>query len=389
VSTGGSGPASTRLAGFASDLYHCADCGYCVDAVWSERGIDHVCPTITHHLPVASYSGRGYIAAARAWYEGAALDLDVLAERVFTCTGCGNCEQVCPIGLRPSQVGQALREELADRGHAPASVETLRATMRACGNPYGKPPSSRGAWANGHAFARQDATVLYAPGCAAAYGDPAETRAVVALLEAAGERVAWRGDDDRCCGAPLRELGLYDDARRAEQRLAADLPVARVVTSGLECRPIWRGVPGVQTMSFPEWLLGVLESGLLRARPRDYPRVSVFDGCANRRPGADGRADPLREVLARIGVDSVTDGLGAATAVCCGAAGGMPAMATASATRMAEARLEQTPAEVPVVCADPRCLAHLASAAGKGGARLLGLARFVHLHCEVEGIAHE
>jgi len=385
----GTGPAPARLAAFASDLYHCADCSYCVDAVWAERGIDHVCPTISHHQPVPSYSGRGYIAAARAWHEGAALDLDVLADRVFTCTGCGNCEQVCPIGLRPSQVGQALREELAERGHAPASVAALSATMRACGNPYGKPPSSRGAWANGHAFARQDATVLYAPGCAAAYGDPAETRAVVALLEAAGERVAWRGDDDRCCGAPLREVGLLDDAGYAAQRLAADLPAARVVTSGLECRPIWRGVPGVQAMGFPEWLLGALESGRLRVRPRDYPRVSAFDGCANRRPGTDGRPDPLREVLARIGVDSATGDLGAATAVCCGAAGGMPAMAPASATHMAEARLAQAPTDVPVVCADPRCLAHLERAAGEGGVRLLGLAGFIHLHCEVEGIAHE
>ncbi len=385
MSLDGSGPAPARLAGFAADLYHCADCGYCVDAVWAERGIEHVCPTIGHHLPVASYSGRGYIAAARAWHEGAALDLDVLAERVFTCTGCGNCEQVCPIGLRPTQVGQALRAELVERGHAPASVEKLRATMRACGNPYGKPPSSRGAWANGHSFAQQDATVLYAPGCAAAYGNPAETRAAVALLEAAGEKVAWRGDDDRCCGAPLRELGLHDDASHAERRLAVDLPAARVVTSGLECRPAWRAALGGQAMGFPEWLLEALDSGRLRVTARDHSRVFAFDGCANRRPGAEGRPDPLREVLARLGVDSVNEGLGAATAVCCGAAGGMPAMTPASAARMAGARLAVVPVEVPVVCADPRCLAHLAASVGAGGPRLLGLAEFVATHCAVEG----
>ena len=387
MSTGGSGSAPARLAAFAADLYHCADCGYCVDAVWAERGLEHVCPTIAHHLPVASYSGRGYIAAARAWHEGAALDLDVLAQRVFTCSGCGNCEQVCPIGLRPTQVGQALRAELTARGHAPANVEALRTTMRACGNPYGKPPSTRGAWASGHAFAQADATVLYAPGCAAAYGGAAETRAAVALLEAAGERVAWRGDDDRCCGAPLRELGLLDDAGHAAQRLVADLPVGRVVTSGLECRPIWRAALGGQAMGFPEWLLGALDSGRLRVTSRDHPRVFAFDACANRRPGADGRPDPLREVLARIGVESVNDGLGAATAVCCGAAGGMPAMTPVSAARMAEARLADVPDEVPVVCADPRCLAHLAASAGAGGPRLLGLAEFVATHCVVEGPA--
>lgn len=388
MNPGGSGSAPTLLAAFAGDLYHCADCGYCVDAVWAERGIEHVCPTIDHHLPVASYSGRGYLAAARAWHEGAALDLEVLAERVFTCTGCGNCERVCPIGLRPTQVGQALRAELVARGHAPASVDALRATLRTCGNPYGKPPSDRGAWAQGHGFAREDATVLYAPGCAAACGEPAEARAVVALLEAAGEQVAWRGDDDRCCGAPLREVGLLDDAAHAARRLAADLPATRVITSGLECRPAWRAALGGQAMGFPEWLLGALESGRLRVSPRDHSRVFAFDGCANRRPGTEGRPDPLREVLARIGVVSVNDGLGAATAVCCGAAGGLPAMQPASAARMAGARLADVPVGVPLVCADPRCLGHLAASAGEGGPRLLGLAEFVATHCDVEGPAH-
>lgn len=388
MNRGGSGAAPTLLAGFAGDLYHCADCGYCVDAVWAERGLEHVCPTIGHHLPVASYSGRGYLAAARAWHEGAALDLDVLAERVFTCTGCGNCEQVCPIGLRPTQVGQALREELVARGHAPASVDALRATMRACGNPSGHPSSARGAWAQGLQFAREDATLLYAPGCAATHGDPAEARAVVALLAAAGERVAWRGDDDRCCGAPLREVGLLDDAAYAARGLAAELPVARVVTSGLECRAAWRGALGEQAVGFPEWLLDALARGRLRVRPRDHSRVFAFDGCANRRPGTDGRPDPLREVLARIGVETVNDGLGAATAVCCGAAGGMPAMNPASAARMAGGRLAEVPAGLPVVGADPRCLAHLAGAAGEAGPRLLGLAEFIAAHCDVEGHAH-
>lgn len=194
--------APAGLAAFASDLYHCADCGYCVDAVWAERGINHVCPTISHHQPIASYSGRGYIAAARAWYEGADIDEDALAARVFACTGCGNCEQVCPIGLRPAQIGQLLRETLVTRGHAPASVEQLRVTMRAHGNPQAMPAAARGGWAEGLEFVDAGATVLYAPGCAAAFNAPAEAAAAVALLALAGEQVAWRGDADRCCGAP-------------------------------------------------------------------------------------------------------------------------------------------------------------------------------------------
>lgn len=373
-----------RIAPFAKDLYHCADCSYCVDAIWTERGIAHVCSTLEHHRPVPSYSGRGYLAAARALAEGEALAPEVLAERVFSCTGCANCEQVCPIGLRPAQLAQALREELVERGHTPPAVEVLRGTMRACGNPYGKPPATRGEWARGLDFANGEATVLYAPGCAAACGDPAEPRAVVRLLGLAGEKVGWRGDDDRCCGAPLRETGLVEDARYAEQRLGSDVFAPRVVSSGLECLPAWRRVAGDRALSFPAWLLEMLDTGRLRVTPRDHAAVAAFDGCANRRPEADGtRPDRLREVLARIGIAVVNDARGAALALCCGAAGGMPAMARESAVRMAGARLDGLPADLPIVAADPRCLTHLAAA--RQGPRPHGLAAFILAHCDVEG----
>ena len=97
---------------FGADLYHCASCNYCVDAVWPERGLHHVCATLEHHSPAPGYSGRGFIDTARALLEGVALDADSIAERVFTCTTCGNCETSCPIGLRPAAIGGALREVL-------------------------------------------------------------------------------------------------------------------------------------------------------------------------------------------------------------------------------------------------------------------------------------
>lgn len=58
-------PAFTLPASFVEqygeDLYHCASCNYCIDAVWTERGIAHVCATLEHHSPAPGYSGRGFI----------------------------------------------------------------------------------------------------------------------------------------------------------------------------------------------------------------------------------------------------------------------------------------------------------------------------------------
>jgi Fe-S oxidoreductase len=80
---------------FVENLYHCMRCNYCVEMHWEERGIQHVCPTLQHHNPAPGYSGKGYLAAARAILEGEELPINSLVERFFHCTTCGNCEEVC------------------------------------------------------------------------------------------------------------------------------------------------------------------------------------------------------------------------------------------------------------------------------------------------------
>lgn len=375
--------APAALAEFARDFYHCADCNYCVDATWAERGIDHVCPTIVHHQPVASYSGRGFLVAARAWYEGAALDEAALAARVFACTGCGNCEALCPIGLRPAQIGQTLRETLAARDQLPPAVARLRANMRTHGNPDGRPAATRVDWARDLDFVTHEASVLYAPGCAAALRAPQEAAAAVRLLQAAGERVAFRGTADRCCGAPLREAGLGDDALQAEARLAGGVQATRVVTSGLECMPAWRRAVGVQAVAFGDWVLDALRAARLTVDVPADLRVFVFDGCAGRRPGESKVGDPLREILACLRLQPVNDALGAAHAVCCGAAGTMSALAPASAQRMAEARLVDRARADVILASDPRCAAHLAAASGADSALVRGLAEFLLTYARV------
>lgn len=111
---------------FARELYHCSSCNYCVDAVWPGRGMRGVCATMEEHSRAPGYSGRGFIEAARALVEGQALNTEALAQRVFTCTTCGNCEAACPIGLHPASVGRALREELIAADALPSALVQAR-----------------------------------------------------------------------------------------------------------------------------------------------------------------------------------------------------------------------------------------------------------------------
>ncbi len=369
-----------HLAALHKDLYHCADCNYCVDAVWEEVGLAHVCATVQSHSPLASYSGRGYLAAARAWHEGHAVDLPTLAERVFTCSTCGHCETVCPIGLRPTQAGLALRAELWTENSVPSATRTLAENILREGNPWGVPRSARNEWVP--AFTEAPAPrgeLLYLPGCAAALGHSEEARAAATLMRAAGYAVhALKGDG--CCGAPLHELGRAEEAARLIATLArradGEMPV---ILSGLECAGSWaRHASAERPVQFLDWLLARLEEGALTlaASPAAGSEVALHDSCQSRNSPAEHAA--LRALCARLGF-SVLDSANAPRHVlCCGAAGGMPAIAPESARRMAEARRTGLP-QVPLVSTDIRCVAHHRQSAPD--ARIYGPAEFVLTHC--------
>jgi Fe-S oxidoreductase len=380
-----------RLQPFTDALYHCATCNYCVSATWHERGIDGVCATLRGHSPAASYSGKGYLATARALLEGEALDLGAVAERAFACTTCGNCEAVCPIGMPPTAVVKALRAELVDRRLAPGGAVAVRDAVLTAQNPWGAPPVQGTDWSAGlEPHPRPNLWLL--PGCAAAHRQPAEARAAAQLLEVMGYDVAWPSEPV-CCGAPLSALGFSDDAQRQHARFAADgAAVPRAVLGG-ECLAELRAT-GQPAAAVLELLHAALHDGRLDAAARgDSPPpavVAVLDGCHLAKPH-HGLADLdaprlLRDILATLGVQVAQAPAAPRYAVCCGAAGGMAQLHPASAARLADAHLaglDQYGAEA-LISASPLCAGHLADHAG-GRFPVYGICEFIAAHFAVAG----
>lgn len=350
----------------ARELYHCADCNYCVDAVWAERGLQHVCPTLSHHSPLTSYSGRGYIAAARAWREGVELDLPGLATRAFTCSTCGHCETVCPIGLHPTEINRALRGALWEEDVAPAPIRALVDQLHRTGSPWGNAPARELA---GPDPGGVEARVYYLPGCAAAGAVPAEAEAAISLIRASGQAVAAL-PQDHCCGAPHAELGLAAEGARLAEDLARRAgPGATVLLSGLECARQWQAVAdkGVRGQTMLRFIADALVDGRLRLMPRpgrELPPAGVVlqDSCQTRT--APDAAAALREICAHLKLAGQSE-RAAQHVMCCGAGGGMPAMEPLAAARMAEARVAAGADAVHLV-ADPRCLSHLAHSNPQG-----------------------
>ncbi|MGE0487516.1 MAG: 4Fe-4S dicluster domain-containing protein [Gammaproteobacteria bacterium] len=354
---------------YSADLYRCASCNYCVEAVWAERGIKHVCATLEHHSPAPGYSGRGFIDIARALYEGRPLATDAVAERVFTCTGCGNCETLCPIGLHPAAIGQSLREALAVAERLPGPVDrALRAVL------------DRGERRREAAFKRAPVaggtTLSVFAGCSASD----EARALAGWLAEAGIEVDWRGGPERCCGAVLDDLG---DARRgrawaaaAAADLAQDDPT---VVLGYECLASL-GVAAAEALSLPAWLIARIDAGqiTLHARAGSAARdVFLFESCRLKpRPGVPAPPDErsVRVLLERLGMRVLNDGYPNAHALCCGAGAALPAMQPEAALSMARGRVAGL-AGAPVVALDPRCATHVKAASPD--TRVTGLVEFL------------
>ena len=399
-----SGP-SPDFTLFESDLYHCSACNYCVEAVWQQRGINHVCPTLLHHSPSYGYSGLGYLSQARAWHEGTVLDLESLAERAFTCTTCGNCEEACPIGLRPARVVLALRQALHQREATPPAIIELRENVLSEDNPAGAPRQNRGNWAqdrsSGHSSGEP---LLLLPGCAACHAVPQEAQAAAFLLEAGGWRVETLAEAETCCGAPLHEVGYAQDAsakRAALDRTIRARGIPVVSALGVECLEALNDRPPPDDREEPVrgrhpivLLHEALSSGRLALTARaDHPppaRVSVQDSChATKKNHGNARdGDPAaaaRAVLIAAGCEVVGGAASSRFTLCCGAAGGMPIMNPDAAARMASDRITTLaqPGIGAIITMSPLCLSHLRGvAAASAAAKIWGLFEFISAHFE-------
>ncbi|MFX1265543.1 MAG: 4Fe-4S dicluster domain-containing protein, partial [Promethearchaeota archaeon] len=112
-------------------IMECVSCGLCQSN----------CP-IYKQTNLESNSAKGKMTILFALLQGM-LDWDEVAERMYECTTCQNCEATCLSGLDIAAVIEAAREELVKRGHGHAVSGELAKNLRATRNPFGENPKER------------------------------------------------------------------------------------------------------------------------------------------------------------------------------------------------------------------------------------------------------
>ncbi len=390
---------------FVENFYHCLRCNYCVEMYWEERGIQHVCPTLIHHNSAPGYSGKGYLAAGRAILEGEELPINSLIERFFNCTTCGNCEEVCPVGLQPAHLVKQIRAAMVGQGLAPEPIAAIGANVVEHHNPAGAPVEARNQWAAQLDGIDADAATLYLPGCAASYDAPAEARATVAVLHQAGIAVRLLPPEQaRCCGAPLSETGHVAEAGNERRGLIATIGRSgcrTVAVSGAECLESLVGAElggGIEVVHAFDLIEHAVAKGRVSFEPKAGTSiggaVGLLDPChlSKKSHGAAAAANyprRIRALLARLGCKTATVADEANYAICCGAAGGMPQVSPQSAARMAEGKLQSfaRSGATIVLSASPLCAAHLRRSQAAGLPPVMGLFEFIETYFRVRSIS--
>ena len=367
----------------------CVSCGRCEDACPAfEAGKPlsprNVVQDLRTHLNTAGpllLAQNGDTSATEAT-SGVLADLHseiISEETLWSCTTCGACANICPIGISPLRMITDMRRFLVGEGTlrgAPAA--SLQKTQRS-GNPWGLPAEDRFDWAEGlkvpTVAENPEFEILYWVGCAASYDRRIQrvARSVVTLLNAADVSFAVLGSEERCTGESARRMGdefLFQELaatnvetlnRHSVKRIVAHCP--HCVNSLLQDYPQMEG--RYEVIHHSQLLAQLIEEGRLEAADKeastDPGKLTFHDPCYLAR--AVGVTEPPRQVLAAEKYEGKEVQLtelprNRRQTACCGAGGGRMWFDDAPSERSGVGRVEEILATgadtVAVAC--PFCL---------------------------------
>ena len=162
----------------------CARCGFCKT----------VCPTHPFGGGFEPWSPRAKVHYLKELREGREELTPEWVDRIYQCTSCERCAEVCQTDIPLVHVWEAARAAAVKAGFGPMPAhKKLRVLVEQHRNPYGEPPAERGRWMLEH----------HRPG---REGRPAGVRRLHRLLPDAAH-APDRGDHPAAPGDPVRLRG--------------------------------------------------------------------------------------------------------------------------------------------------------------------------------------
>ncbi|MFC1521290.1 (Fe-S)-binding protein [Elusimicrobiota bacterium] len=291
-------------------------------------------------------------------------------EDLWLCTTCAACEEMCPRGVKISDVIKKLRRLSWKKGKVPKGMSSLMWALYFDKNPFRLPPSEKANWAKElkiKKYTEKDEILLFI-GNAPSYDKRAQktAKALVKVFGAANVKFGTLGDKEPGCGEEVLDVGLDEyvcDIVNENMKIFEDNKVHTIVTVSPHCYDIFRNhypKGKFKVMHYTQYLKTLIDEGRLKFKKKYPYKVAFQDPCYLGRRNKEYEAP--REVLrAMSGLELVELPHTKETGICCGGGGGRMFLETKAGERFSDLRIhEAADAKTQVLAtACPSCLACL------------------------------
>lgn len=177
--------------------------------------------------------------------------LNEFSETVFRCTLCGNCEEICPVGIYLKDLWISLRQDMVHSGAYPGKIKMIRDNLQESRNVFAEDNEERAEWVEDvrtgpkRGLIREKAEITYFTGCVASFFPLAQKipMALAQIMDISGVNYTLLAEEEWCCGFPLLGAGLRGMAREFIEhnvRTVRERGSRRVVFACPSCYQMWK-----------------------------------------------------------------------------------------------------------------------------------------------------
>ena len=196
------------------DGYACIQCSRCQDACPAYETGKELSPSALEINKRYFFNENLDILAKGESVDKALTDWMLTEEAAWSCTTCGYCIEVCPVGNEPMVDILRARQDLVmmESKFPEEAMETFD-KIENYGNPWGLSPQDREVWMDGYNVPlmreKKKVEVLYWAGCSGAYDNRGKeiSQSVADILNKAEIDYGCLGNEEMCTGDSARRIG--------------------------------------------------------------------------------------------------------------------------------------------------------------------------------------
>jgi len=271
----------------------------------------------------------------------------------FRCTLCGNCQEVCPVGIHLKDLWVSLRQDLVHSGFHPKKIDVIKENLEESWNVFGEDNEERAEWVEDmqnppdDGYLRDKADLVYFTGCTAAFFPIAQKIpiALAEVMDASGVDFTLLGEEEWCCGFPMLGAGLMDlfrEFREHNIQAVREKGAGKIVFACPSCYQMWHEYyrpAGIEIYHASQFLADLVRKGRVPLKELDMT-VTYHDPCDLGR-GARVYEDP-REVIRSIpGIAFVELPRNREDCRCCGGGGNLEMVDAKLSAEIAKAKIDE------------------------------------------------